>query len=605
MFIAKQQFFSSVVFSRKFVILSFLLLSVLLLLIACSETIPKSNGVDIQPTKSVDFRVGSSANINNRIISGNPITVNPSFDLAKFTAADFSLGGQLYDSWFSAQNLTAPSAVNSIWGLLGKATTAIDDTWRCSSCHGWDYLGVNGVFGDVDNLFYTEINGVVPEVNQISEHEIWTFIRDGSVTDSNNVIANHDFINQLTEGDIYALTKFIMIVREENSNQSSPLRVVNNRATISGDQSLGAKLYNTSVTDSCISCHGISGNDVTGVNIRQAVSNDPAKALHKIRFGMATISNPMPGVIATLGGDSLISLQQAGDITTYAVHGIDANPIKGGRLYDDWIIESGIDVTTLSLNPLWDLAQNPGFIPVGANTDPVESWRCVNCHTYYYEGGNGFYFNDLMTLKEDRGWTLDNAPESFTYLYDFLINGFPALLNGTVTQFHNYGQFVSADTTATPGLVDADLWNLADFLVEETVWTNYYILPDIGTAYGGPGRPSDFSIGLEFYTNVNQLLGTDAINCSMCHGLDGLGIATVDLASLAWDDPWMFFHRARFGTPRSPDSVLTAPFDTTATIMPGMLEFTKPDGVTPSDNDDVMHTLYYIQLELNGFTPPP
>ena len=47
------------------------------------------------------------------------------------------------------------------------------------------------------------------------------------------------------------------------------------------------------------------------------------------------------------------------------------------------------------------------------------------------------------------------------------------------------------------------------------------------------------------------------------------------------------------------------PFDTTTTIMPGILEFTKQDGETLSDNDDAMHTLYYIQLELNGFTPPP
>jgi len=603
MFIAKRQNVSLVTFSYKYVVFHILLIGVLLLLLSCSETPPKTKIIDNQATQSLDFNADSSTNINNRIINGNPITINPTFDTVKFAAADFALGGQLYDSWFATQSITAPSTVNSIWNLLGQTTTAVEDTWRCSSCHGWDYLGINGVFGDLNNSFNTGINGVVPGIIQISEQEVWTFIRDGSVTDSNNVSANHDFINQLTEDDIYALTKFIMIIREENINQSSPLSVVNNSAIVSGDQSLGAKLYNSSVTDSCISCHGISGNDVTDVNIRQAVSNDPAKALHKIRFGMTDVANPMPGVLTTLGGDSLISLQQAGDITTYAIHGIDANHINGGRLYDNWIIESGIDVTTLPLNPLWDLAPNPDFIPAGANIDPTSSWRCVNCHTYYYEGGNGFNFNSLLVLKENRGWTLDNAPDSFTYVYDFLMNGFPALLNGTITQLHNYGQFISTDIAITPGLVDTDLWNLADFLVEETVWTDYYILPDIGTAFGGPGRLSDFNIGLEYYTNVNQLLGSEAINCSMCHGLDGLGIATVDLATLAWDDPWMFFHRARFGTPRPPGSILAPPFDTTATIMPGVLELTKQDGVAMSDNDDAMHTLYYIQLELKGFTP--
>jgi len=605
MIIAKQRFVAPANFSYKSAKTVFLMLSVLLLLPSCSENISKSKSTDNQPTKSLVFNTSFSIQIDKRIISGNPIVVNPTFDAIKFTAADLTLGAQLYDSWFTTQNSTAPMNINPIWVLLGQTTTASDDTWRCSSCHGWDYFGVGGVYGDAANAFYTGINGVVPAINQITEQEIWSFIRDGSVTDSNNVTATHDFINQLTEDEIYALTKFIVTVREENTSQSSPLSVVNNNAQITGDQSLGAKLYNTSVANSCISCHGISGNEVAGVNIRQTVTNDPAKALHRIRFGVASATDPMAGVITTLGGDPLLSLQQAGDITTYAIHGIDANHVNGGRLYDDWIIESGIDITTLPVNPLWDLAPNPDFFPIGANTDPAESWRCVNCHTYYYEGGNGFDFNSLLVLKEDRGWTIDNAPDSFTYLYDFLMNGFPALLNGTITQFHNYKQFVSADTTVTPGLADADLWNLADFLVEETVWTDYYILPDIGTAFGGPGRPSDFNIGLEYYTNVNQLLGTDAINCSMCHGLDGLGIATVDLATLAWDDPWMFFHRARFGTPRPPDAVLAPPFDTTATVMPGILEFTKQDGLTVSDNDDAMHTLYYIQLELNGFTPPP
>jgi len=605
MLIAKQRTVASVNLNGLSAIKLTYLLSILLLLFSCSETTPKAKSTDNQPTKSLDFSNDSSSNINTRIINGNPIVVNPTYDSMKFTAADLAQGGQLYDNWFRTQNVAAPSSINPIWSLLGQTTPITDDTWRCSSCHGWDYLGVSGVYGDTNSSFYTGINGVVPEINQINEQEIWTFIRDGSVTDGNNVTAGHDFINQLTEDEIYALTKFIVTIRGENNNQSSPLSVVNNKAEVRGDQSLGAKLYNIGITDSCISCHGISGNDVTDVNIRQAATNDPAKALHKIRYGAPSASNPMPGVITTLGGDSTLSLQQAGDITTYAAHGIDANHINGGRLYDDWIIESGIDSTTLPLNPLWDLAPYPDFIPVGANIDPVESWRCVNCHTYYYEGGNGFEFNSLLVLKEDRGWTLDNAPDSFNYLYDFLMNGFPALLNGTVTQFHNYGQFIASDPTVAPGLSDADLWNLADFLVEETVWTDYYILPDIGTAFGGPGRPSDFNIGLEYYTSVNQLLGTDTINCSMCHGLDGLGIATVDLATLAWDDPWMFLHRARFGTPRSPNALLAPPFDTTATIMPGILEFTKQDGVTLSDNDDAMHTLYYIQLELNGFTPPP
>jgi len=582
---------------------SFILIGlVTLTLLACTERTPNGNIKNIQATNSIEDV--AETNIVNRVISGDPLPVNVSFDPEKYKSADFVKGGLLYDSWFSVNNISSPVTINPIWNLLEQSKIDKADTWRCSSCHGWDYLGVNGIFGDINNVFYSGINGIVPANKQLTEPQIWTFIRDGYVRNNNNIRADHTFSKQLTDDDIYALTKFIINVRNENSAQVSPLTVNNNKANLNANQTLGANLYNASAVNACSSCHGTSGQAIKPVNVQQAAAADPAKTLHRVRFGIASVTNPMPGLLTTLTQNQKLSLQYAGDITLFAANGLHANHIKGGRLFDDWTVESGIDVTTLAVNPLWQLAPYPEFIPVGADTDPVESWRCVNCHNYYYEGGNGFEFNDLLVLKEDRGWTLDNAPDSFTYLFNFLTNGFLANLNGVITRMHDYGQFVSADPTLTPGLQSSDLWDLADFLVEETMATDRYILPDIGTASGGPGRPADYSIGLEYYTGINQLLGTDQINCSMCHGLDGLGVPTVDLATLAWDDPWMFFHRARFGTPRPPGSVLAPPFDTTATIMPGVLELTKQDGIIMSDNDDPMHVLLYIQLALNGFTLP-
>jgi len=567
-------------------------------LAACTEQRPYSKDV----TKPVELKVANS-HLNARVISGNPPPVNATFDAVKYENADLIQGALLYDSWFNQFGSDAPIEINPIWNLLGPTTVSITDTWRCSSCHGWDYQGVNGTFGDVSNSFYTGMNGIVPALAQISPQEIWTFILEGSVTDEIGTIAAHNFVNLIMEDDIYAITKFIALVRQEGIDQLSPLVVVDSKASINGNQSIGSKLFNLDKTASCASCHGIDGNGVEGVNVRELTSSNLPKALHRIRFGVANALNPMPGVIVTISPVPETSLSRAGDITAFAAHGINADRVRGGRLYDDWIIESGIDTATLPLNPLWDFAFDPSQIPVGVNTDPIESWRCVNCHTYYYEGGNGFGFNNLLDLKEVRGWIPENGAASYTYIYEFLMKGFPVFLNGAVTLVHNYGQFITLDSAISPGIVETDLWDLADFAVEEVILTDQFLQPDIGTAVGGLGRPADIDIGLEYYTGINSHFGANDINCSQCHGLDGLGIANVDLATMAWDEPWKFLHRTRFGVPRGPGVTLNPPFGNASTVMPGILEWTKHDGVTASDNDDAMHVQSYVQLILNGFTP--
>lgn len=570
-------------------LLACFLLTLIALVSSCSEPMPTTN-------KPV------TGKLDNRKLSGSTLQLNATFNQALYDSASLVRGGQLYDNWFNTAAQSAPETINPVWSLLGHTSVPVADTWRCSSCHGWDYLGANGALGDTNNPLHTGINGIVPATNQTGEQAIWTFIRDGAVNDNTGQSASHAFINQLPESDIYALSKFVSTVRNEASTNISPLSLVNNKTRIQGNQAVGSSLFNASIDGSCASCHGANGTAIAGVNVRLAAESNPAQTLHQVRFGIASTTAPMPGLLSNQNLDPDISLRLAGDITAFAAHGVQANHIEGGRLYDDWVVETGIDTATLEVNPLWSIAPDQASIPAGVADDPHQSWLCSNCHGFDFEGGRGFAANNLVELKHVRGWA-PGDPDNFLYVYNFLMEGFPALINGTPMMVHSYAHFLTADPAATPGLTEAEFWDLADFAVEETVDTHQYLQPDTGTAVGSNGNPAVGSIGREIFDGPGPTIEGQEIDCAMCHGLDGLAIAAVHLPTLAWEDPWRVFHRIRFGSPRPPGTVLTPPFDPANTVMPGLLEFLRTDG-TPTDNHDGVDVLEYMQLDLNGMPTP-
>ena len=56
-----------------------------------------------------------------------------------------SLGGKLYDDIWTVTELTAPDGANPAYPPDPNVSEY--DTWRCVSCHGWDYRGSEGERG--------------------------------------------------------------------------------------------------------------------------------------------------------------------------------------------------------------------------------------------------------------------------------------------------------------------------------------------------------------------------------------------------------------------------------------------------------------------------
>ncbi len=66
-------------------------------------------------------------------------------------------GARLYDNWISALDADKPEGTHPAWPASNtKKKGAV--TWRCKSCHGWDYAGKDGAYAK--GSYKTGIKGV-------------------------------------------------------------------------------------------------------------------------------------------------------------------------------------------------------------------------------------------------------------------------------------------------------------------------------------------------------------------------------------------------------------------------------------------------------------
>jgi len=84
------------------------------------------------PTEPASSPAGGLLNQERSVLSGE--------DMHEFgDGFMLALGGKLYDDLWSASDATPPMARNPAFPSGTEAS--VTDTWRCVSCHGWDYKG--------------------------------------------------------------------------------------------------------------------------------------------------------------------------------------------------------------------------------------------------------------------------------------------------------------------------------------------------------------------------------------------------------------------------------------------------------------------------------
>ena len=525
------------------------------------------------------------------------------FDQAMYDSADLAWGGRLYDEWWSLADGTMDpmppetATTHPLWPATNTSKIGAT-TWRCKSCHGWDYRGVDGIYGRPDSSYYTLIKGIIPiegggQPLLTTPEEIYLFLHDGLVDTTAHGLG------ALVADDMafYALTKFVVTIQAEATLARAPSNFIDDATKLTtGIEASGMEFYAMAAADAgCVDCHGPEGKLVDfadgdplvlpNVFVDTLARENPWEALHKIRFGQPGSTPAMMGLesFAALAGQDII--QNAINVVAFAQNGLvpsvvgfdfrmyqagmdgtnvaqaDLDFARGGILYDKWWTDP-VETTPLVVPPEIVGVDHVLWTPAATNLTPQAgdvTWRCKSCHGWDYVGvdgaygiAGGSYETGIKGIVSSNG-VHPNRMEPVA-IFDFLASG-------TVVEPGDH---------AFQGLIsEMDLYALTRFTT--TVQHE---------AMAGES-PADF-IDLATKTvpggdtvsgQTHFDLASTAGGCSEgCHGVDGTLIDFADgdlvtepnifLAEYAQGNPWETLHKIRFGHPGS--------------VMPGLTDYRDP-----------------------------
>lgn len=213
---------------------------------------------------------------------------------------DVGQGAWLYDDWTTMPGVTPPPAGEMpLWKPQPVGVQGGGDTWRCVTCHGWDYRGSNGQTG---NLL---------AVRSQSAEQLLAAL-DGTR------LAEHDFSPYLSAQQLDDLVAFLQQGTLDDSALIDPV----SRRVIDGDAAHGQQLYEAS----CVTCHAADGRGQVfreqgqELTLGKLAVQDPWRFLHRTRFGVARA--PQMPVGSSLGW----SAQDGRDVLLYVQSFADAQP---------------------------------------------------------------------------------------------------------------------------------------------------------------------------------------------------------------------------------------------------------------------------------------
>lgn len=189
-----------------------------------------------------------------------------------------SAGGRLYDNWLTALGKPAPQAAHPSWPAGREAATA-GDTWRCASCHGFDYRGDPGS---------ARLQGAglpfasVRRAEKMSVERIVALLGDDV----------HRFgDDRLPPNAKLQLAMFL------SKGQYTAARYFASDGRAKGSPARGRERF----LQACASCHGVDGKLAVrkdGAPLGAIAVGSPAEMFHKIRNGhpgaMSAAQRPTP-----------------------------------------------------------------------------------------------------------------------------------------------------------------------------------------------------------------------------------------------------------------------------------------------------------------------
>lgn len=268
--------------------------------------------------------------------------------------ASVAAGGRMYDNWMRELALKKPKTVHPLYPADGKYVDTPWQTWRCVSCHGWDYLGDKGAFTKGEN--YTGIKGVSGMIGSTAE-QVADVLKE----------AKHGFGEIFDERELKDISNFVV-------KGLVPMdRVVDRSTGRAITEPVSASAYFSTI---CVNCHGSDGRMMATIPpLGDAARADPWQALHKMLNG-----HPGDDMPALRAFDVRTTLSTLAFVQSLPPRDPLFSTARGGKLYDDWAEE---------IRTTYPKDAHPAFpkdkkVETGSST-----WRCVECHGWDYKGAHG------------------------------------------------------------------------------------------------------------------------------------------------------------------------------------------------------------------------
>ncbi len=172
-------------------------------------------------------------------------------------SASIARGGRLFDSWFEELKEKPPTLIHGKYQPDNISMHSAETSWRCATCHGWDYRG-RAKYGT------SALN------------------KGGKGSDIASLVSiltddNHGYADKLSKQDLADLAAFMA---DGLIDTSSYIELDSNR--VRGDAVKEEGLYATI----CANCHGTNGYMITTmIPLGDFTRRNPQEALHKVLNG--------------------------------------------------------------------------------------------------------------------------------------------------------------------------------------------------------------------------------------------------------------------------------------------------------------------------------
>lgn len=442
------------------------------------------------PKRSSAPQRSSVVSTVSRVVLGLVLAVMAATAGAEVLADDILVsivrGGRLYDNWYMETKGLVPQAPHPAYPAERRYADQPEVNWRCKECHGWDYLGRDGVY--FEGPHFTGIKGIRAMAGADAE-PIIAVLKDKT----------HAYDGLMSERDFRDLANFV-------SQGQVDMGAYIDRATrqAKGDKTRREAYYATI----CANCHGRDGLKIrTMPPLGSVAKANPWEALHNMLNGHPAESMP---ALRALGMPVLVDVLAY--VQTLPADEILSSIVRGGRLYDNWLRESEGATRASSASADRVKKRHPAYPADKAYAaNPELNWRCKECHGWDYLGRDGAYsggkhFTGIKGIR-----AMDGAdPESII-----------AVLKD---QTHAYGGLMD----------DRDFRDLANFVAKGQLDMDLHIDRIFKMAKGDRSRHEGY------YTTI----------CAACHGLDGLKVITMPpLGKVAGSNPWEALHKILNGHP--------------------------------------------------------